>query len=501
MPQRTYRFRLLALIIIMMGARLLLSLQLLSHFHGLYTLSADDVARCRIALLWAEQPSFFPDSTWPPLPFWLGGVLAYFGAGLYCMGVVSILSSIMTVPLIAFLSNDWLKQIRCSYAMRLVAIAFPLLIFCVTPRWLKLGSSMLAEPLYIFLMLLTLACLWVALTRNLLCFGFIALLAALCATLTRYEGIVLILMVWGMLLFQFRRRPLMQLMSLVLFGAVCFLFFPTVWLAGKAHEAGGVVEYFERLREGFTSKQGGGLFHAPILLLKQYVLLYPTYWALMLAGAIGVFLKRNLLEKKQVFIFYFIALAMYVAFQFLASIFGMMPSHTFWRLIVPVYIAGLPFISIAISQWRFICVPIAAFVLVWMIAFSVPVIHKQHVYLTDELYQIGEALANKARHAEGEDAPLTFLEVSGWDWLGIGLISGDAAINHFVYDKDRYAPYGAGGIVNDENPNQRLNDILTNKQIELAVVESDVALKFFEEENWERINQIGKYQIFLRPME
>jgi len=252
-------------IILMMAARAWLSWDLLSTYNYVFTLSADDIARARLAMLWAEEPSFFVGETWPPLPFILGGFISWFTSfdiGVLC--IVNTISSLLTVVVVGYSAWWWVSYVETNVIRASLFSTVPMAVFVFFPGWVWLGTSMLAEPLYILCLTAGLYTFRLAVMKKHLGWSFLTLIFGLLSNMSRLEGIAFTGTVFALLIIRlFDRKSLKPWYSFVGFGLLLFLAFPIAWLIHQAEGSRGITGYFEALQSGFTSQHLYGLLKTP----------------------------------------------------------------------------------------------------------------------------------------------------------------------------------------------------------------------------------------------
>lgn len=490
--RRRYITAMWLLIAVMAALRLAASLYLLERHYWMFTLSADDIARLRAAFLWAESPSWMPDSTWPPLPFWLGGILVWLGVGYSSLNALNLFASLATLPLIAWLGDRLLKPLSLTPRRRLAFIGAGLLVFAASPRWIHLGTSMLAEPLYIFLITAGVCLFVAAIERDRIEWALGSLVAFFASALTRYEGVALILIVWIVGSYAFRNDKRARLAGFIAAGAILLAAFPMVWAFEQWQSGRGVMGYLEALRGGYSSQHGYGFLATPYRMMKLYFATQPLLWFFILAGLAVGFASplRNSLSRSARY--YAVAAGLYCLAQLAGSAAGLMPSHSFWRLAIPFYVIMIPFALLAFER-LFHSVPlvIACMILLGTVH-NAPSFRHSHVYLNDELYLVSTYAKDKL---SGEGPVL--IEVNGWDWLAISFIGFGNRFEGVVYDRDPWRPYEDSNLSAFED-DERIEALFEDRQPAFAVVESREADEELIERGWIELERFETYAIFIR---
>ncbi len=489
------------IIVSMAFVRLILSLILLVKHHGFFTLSADDVSRVRIALLWSNAPSFFPDATWPPLPFWLGGASAsLFGTGLMSMCLLSVTASLLTFPAIAWLCREWtgdLKQAR-------IATAAACLTFACFPHWIWLGTSMLAGPLYALLFVYALIAFLKARAESSLKWAFIAIALAILSSMTRLEGTALAAILYIMLIWQLRKRlSVSQWATLIGVGLTLVIAFPIAWSLSHTGAQESPLTYFERLKEGFTSQHQHGVLETPLQLLRLYIGFSPLFVFLILAGFFTARRPRISQQHSASSVPFAAVIVLYVIAQCAASSLGMMPTHSFWRLTVPVFVALLPFLGTSFATLsrlisvRALIVPALFCAFYQFHSFPTP-----PVFVNVDVYESGQNLHEALAEPNAPDGNV-LIEVIGWEWLPMALIGMGPDFTGAEFDRNPHFP-GAQRMDNVRNPTvftqpgESFQAFLNSKKITIAAVKSGRAKRHLMNLGWRAVKN-GEYIVYTKP--
>ncbi|MEW6235537.1 MAG: hypothetical protein AB1656_09140 [Candidatus Omnitrophota bacterium] len=486
--------------------RLAVSLGLLIDANGFYTLSADDVARARLALLWARSPSFFPDLTWPPLPFWLGGLLELlFHTGRSNLCLLSILSSLFAIAIIAGLTHSFHDENPSEKEISAYIPAwFACAAYALTPAWVWLGTCALAEAIYIALFLAALLAYRYAWTR--LSFGWaaVALLAAVFASMTRLEGAALAFILYILLSIRFRRTILTPKGAAFLVGGIVLLcLFPAAWMVSHSSGAGGNLSYFTRLKGGFTAIYGNAPWHTTLQFIRIYLEFSPLYLFLALVGFFVLQSSREEPFLRRPAFIYIAPILLYAAAQCAAAALGMMPTHSFWRLTAPVYVALLPlagysFLPLSrLMPMRYLLITVLF--CVFHQAYKIP---EAPIFVKEDLFQAGINLRDAAKERNVPPESL-LIEVFDWEWMPIAFLGcgGDFTRSQF----DRNQNISIALRMNDsQNPSlfakslPEIQRMLDAKKVQIAVAHSDRARKALMTLGWKAVKP-GRYIVFSRP--
>ncbi len=502
-PKKTAYFRWFWLLIILcMLFRLGLSIYLLADHNYFFTLSADDVARYRIAILWSESPSFFPDPTWPPFPFWLGGLMIkIFASGHATMCILSITASILSIPLLGLLCWGLIPQTGNNWRLSTILPLFvPLAIFVFYPRWIWLGSSMLAESLYTFLLLLSFIAFILAIDRRNILLAFSALLISILASMTRLEGIALVGIIYLLMIWRLRRHTTnMQWFSFILIGGALTLAFPITWM--MEHAGGpGTLSYFSALKNGFSSQYSHSPFWTPIQFLRIYIGVSPLYLFIIIVGISAAWHERRKNPGIHDLIGYQLILtALYIIAQISASALGMMPTHNFWRLTFPIFVTLLPYIGVTFAMiGQFVPARLLVLPAALCIFYLIPSFTKPPAFVSSELYQSGIDLKSEIknhRYSKGK----TLIEVNGWDWLTLAVIGQGTDLGEMLYDRDPHQRDNSA--LNPpvfRRPPEQLKKFLEDKHVEIVVVNTIEAKQTMMKLGWKAVKS-SRYAIFVKP--
>lgn len=488
--------------------RLGLSLYYLATHNFFFTLSADDVARIQIALRWETQPAFFPDPTWPPLPFWLGGLLSrLFHTGTASLCVLSILASLAAVPLLAHLCFRILRaEPSLSDHEILFATGTVLAVYVFQPWWIWLGTSMLAEPLYTLLFLASLAAMGKAAGNASLSGALGTVGLGVLATMTRLEGAAWTALLYGLLGWRlYARLSRVEWWSFMLAGLLLTLLFPFLWILAHSSPDQGTLHYFTTLKEGFTSQFGHSAWMTPLHLLRTYVAVSPLCLFLIMTGFVAMWnWSRGVETTREQLTDCLFLIGSYGLTQMAASALGMMPTHNVWRLTVPVYVTMLPFLGVAFAALSSV-IPFRSLVLpaaVCVLHLS-PSLASPPVFVTPGLHESGTQLREILGPEKGPGRPV-LIEVHGWEWITLALLGKGPHWEHVVYDRDRYAPMA---IRNDDQRNpslfaKPLEDIrtfLAQRGVECAIVRSERAKKTMTILGWKEMKR-SLYSIYIKPV-
>ena len=508
-PASTRSRRFWLMVAVFMLLRLGLSLYYLVTHQFFFTLSADDIARIRLALLWADQPAFFPDPTWPPLPFWLGGILSrLFHTGNASLCVLSILASLGTILLLGRLCVRILRtEPSLSDHEILFATGTVLAVFVFHPRWVWLGTSMLAEPLYTLFFIGGLTAGWSAIEKRSLPGGLGAVGLGVLASMVRLEGAA-----WAGLLYVgllWRLRPRLsrsEWWSLAVAGLVMTALFPFIWILSHAGGGQGAFVYFETLKEGFSSQYGHSVWMTPYFLIRTYMEVSPLYLFLILTGFVAMWSwSRGVKSTRERLADLLFLSGWYAAAQGVASALGMMPTHSFWRLTVPVFVAMLPFLGVAFAALSSV-VPYRSLALpaVVCVFYLFPSLTAPPVFVSPELHEAGIHLREVLGPEEGPGR-ITLIEVHGWEWIALALLGKGPHWEHLVYDRDRNAPMA---VRNDDSrnpslfvkPPEEIRAFLEERGVQCAAVQSERAQRAMSDLGWKKASE-GLYTIFVRPFD
>jgi len=493
-------------ILSILALRLAISLGLLIDANGFYALSADDVARTRLALLWAKSPSFFPDPTWPPLPFWLGGIMeSIFHAGRSSLCLLSILSSLLAIALIGRLTFSFRDENPSEKAISSCVPAwFACAAYALTPAWIWLGTCALAEAMYIALFLTALTAYRFAWNRSSIPWAAAALLAAVFASLTRLEGAALAFILFILLSLRFRRIVFTPKGAAFFLGGIILLcLFPAVWIAAHSSHADGNLSYFMRLKGGFTAIYGDAPWHTTLQFIRIYLEFSPLFLFLALVGFFVLQSSREESFLRRPAFIYIAPILMYTAAQCAAAALGMMPTHSFWRLTAPVYAALLPLAGYAF-QPLFRLLPlryllIAAMFCVLYQAYKIP---EAPIFVKDDLFQAGINLRDEAKERSASPENM-MIEVFDWEWMPIAFLGCDGDFTKSKFDRNQNISI-AFRMNDSQNPSlfaQPIFDIqraLDAKKIQIAAVYSDRARKALMTLGWKAAKS-GRYIVFIHP--
>lgn len=480
--------------------RLGLSLYLLNNCHYFFTLSADDVARYRLALLWAYDASFFPDLTWPPFPFWLGGFfIRFFSAGPAVLCAISIATSILTLPLLALLCLGLIPPSDSGrFRNQWLPVTVVLAAFTLNPQWIWLGTSMLAESLYIFLIILTFTAFILAVERKSIRWAFASLIGAVLASMTRLEGVALAGIIFLLLVWRFRRLPSrVSWAALLGFGFILISFFPIAWYLAHSGSAGNL-SYLSALKEGFTSQYGHSPFRTPMQLLRMYVNVLPLTLFLILVGYSGVWQEQKNSGMRIILQYQFILIFLYIAAQCLAAALGMMPTHNFWRLTVPMFVLLLPYVGVAFAMLgRFLSVRSQLLPAALCVFSAFPSFPHPPIFVTPDLYQ--SAVDIREIIAQQPERGGALIEVVGWEWLALSVLGHGPYFDGLLFDRDpqnREASNLNPPIFN--LPPDQLTNYLKINHVALVAANSLTAKQAMMSLGWKTVRS-GRYALFVPP--
>ncbi len=488
-------------IVLMMGARAWLSWDLLETYNYVFSLSADDMARARLAMLWSQNPSLFVEETWPPLPFYIGGILNWFitfDLGALCL--VNVICSLLSIALLGY-SAWWLVSLvetKVFHAAVYSTVAMAVFVFF--PHWVWLGTSMLAEPLYILCLLAAIYLFRLALIKKCLGWSFGALAACILANMTRLEGLALTGIVYALLVVRlFDRRSLRRWLIFAGCGLLLFLLFPAAWAIYQAGGSRGIVGYFEALRGGFTSKYAYDLLKTPVNLIILYAESYTFCLVPSVLGfAVAMYYGYRYPEQRWV-VYEGILISFYVLAQLVGSALGLMPTHNFWRLTVPVYVLMLPYLAYALVQ-------LGRFVPVWIILVPTLLLfvnargaaNPNHVFVTPSMFETAEIMLELLGNRE--DPGEVLLEIDSWDWYFFVLRIYGTDLNALKYDRNRgrhYPQYRRESVFFKQP--EAVQNYMDEKNVEFAIVRSDLARQKLNILGWKHIYQETPFSIYKSP--
>jgi 4-amino-4-deoxy-L-arabinose transferase-like glycosyltransferase len=502
-PKKTSYFRWFWLLIILcMVLRLGLSLYLMADNNYFFTLSADDVARYRIAILWSEDASFFPDPTWPPFPFWLGGLMIkIFASGHATLSILSIIASILSIPLLGLLCWGLIPQTGPSWRFRTMLPLFvPLAIFVFYPQWIWLGSSMLAESLYTFLFLLSFIAFILAIDRRSILLAFSALVIAILASMTRLEGIALVGIIYLLMVWRLRRHPkTLQWVCFIIIGGALTLAFPLTWMMAHTGDQG-TISYFAALNHGFSSQYSHSPFWTPIHFLRIYIGVSPLYLFIIIVDISAAWHERRKNHGIHDLIGYQIMLtALYVLAQISASALGMMPTHNFWRLTFPIFVTLLPYIGVTFAMiGQFVPARLLVLPAALCIFYLIPSFTKPPAFVSSDLYQSAIDLKSEIKHHRYSNGK-TLIEVNGWEWLTLAVIGQGSDLGELLYDRDPHKRDNAA--LNPpvfRRPAAQLKKYIADKNVEIIVVKTFEAKQTMMQLGWKAVKS-SRYAIFIKP--
>lgn len=482
--------------------RLCLSLYLLVDSQFFFTLSADDVARYRIALLWADDPSFFPDPTWPPLPFWLGGLMIQlFSIGPAAMCYLSIAASLLSVPLLGLLGVGLLPLSQTGQRQsQIIPVTVALAVFTFYPQWIWLGTSMLAESLYTMLVLSSFTFFILAVERKTTRWGYAAVLSAVLASMTRLEGIALAGAIYLLLAYRLRKhRSQTNWTTFLGCGAAMVVFFPIVWTLGHSGGAG-ALDYFATLKEGFTSKYTYNPLRMPLQLFRIYMNVFPLILFTILIGLAGLWSERKKTGMSDLLLYQAGLIGAYLFAQCAAAMAGMMPTHSFWRLTFPIYAVLLPYLGAGFAfLGRFMSARWQIAPALLCIFYQFNTFSKPPVFVTPELYQSGIDIqeVRTEEHPTGR----ILIEVSGWEWLPLAVLGQGAKLDDLRFDRDPQNPSGTNLNPPLFNlPPESLKNYLESNNVVIVAATTLDARQKMTSLGWQT-ERSGRYAIFTPPVE
>lgn len=466
-----------------------------------FTLSADDVARYRIALIWAENASFFPDPTWPPLPFWLGGLMIrLFSFGSSAMCILSIAASLLSIPLLGLLCLGLLPPSNTSQRQTQgFPVAITLAVFVLYPQWIWLGTCMLAESLYSLLMLLSITFFILAVERKTTRFAYAALIAAVLASMTRLEGIALAGLVFALLAWRLRsHRSKTYWIVFLIIGVALTAFFPIVWVMGHSGGAG-TLDFLSTLKGGFTSKYDYNPLSMPIQLFRMYLSVFPVILFLILVGFSGVWHERKRTGMRDLLVYQTILIGGYFLAQCAAAMLGMMPTHSFWRLTFPLCVVLLPYLGSAFEfLGRFLPPRLQIAPALLCVFYFFPTFATPPLFVTPALYQSGIDI-KEVKAGQSQPGKI-LIEAIGWEWLPLAVLGQGAYFDRVLFDQDPDNPQATNLNPPIFNlPLDALRTFLESHQVTLAVANTPEAKQQMMALGW-KTERAGRYAVFTPPV-
>jgi hypothetical protein len=462
-----------------------------------FALSADDMHRALFAFE-ASQGNLIPSPFWPPLHFWIGGLVLRLYPNLLRMPMaVNLTFSLLGLAFLCYLARDLVG----SQLVGLVAI----LITTFLPWHLWFSLSGLVEPIFHFFVILGFFAYLHWMKTGSKSHLLIAALSFLLSGMLRYEG-WLFSLPFTLLLLVRQGLTLRRHGSIDPFITLCALIpwvFPAFWTAFLYLRYGDPIFYATVTRDYYLQRHGPDslmvrIARYPRHLVQVSPLVFTLAWY-------GVFKAWK--EQRRIIKVFFLLWLSEFAVVVLSSVNNVSTMHSPIRLVVINALLLIPFGATTLyfiwrrALWGKV---LAVGLLLVICLAGMRGSSRRPQGLADDVAQIGSYVNELWKEGELAETDQVMIEVLYWDYLTLQFMTGHP--DHVLFDRRPEAKLVNGSLVMDDQSNpsvlksdaDHLSSHLASTNVKVVIAYSEAATKQLEQVATE-VYQGGRFTVFFLP--